>query len=111
MRSQDWIVQKLTEARALIAQGWCQGDYYEDSDCGTKYCAVGAIRAAAEDQSYFYCLDYLGQTLAFMIGSGRYNVPNWNDAPGRTQQEVLALYDRAIDLAKSVNPSVPSLPK
>lgn len=110
MRSQEWIVQKLTEARALIEQGWCQGDYYEDSDCGTKYCAVGAIRAAAEDQSYFYCLDYLGQVLG-MITASLCNVPNWNDAPGRTQQEVLALYDRAIDLARGALKPDPSSPE
>jgi hypothetical protein len=53
MRLQDLVVEKLTEARALIEQGWCQGNYYEDSDCGVKYCAVGALRASAADQSYF----------------------------------------------------------
>ncbi len=36
---------------------------------------------------------------AFRKAIFRVSIPGWNDAPGRTEAEVLAAFDRAVDLA------------
>lgn len=81
----------LEKARALIARGWCQNTQI---DADGNVCVVGAIKLAAgvEHISVY-------RHLGFTMDTSR---PNetwpavWNDAPGRTQAEVLARFDAAI---------------
>ncbi|MGH7968354.1 MAG: DUF6197 family protein [Limisphaerales bacterium] len=90
----------LVAARAKIAQGWTQGCLARDargeqSDCWSKesrfFCAGGALMAACQEGHHAML------TIKNLVGD---RVDAWNDAPGRTQAEVLAVFDRAIESAK-----------
>jgi hypothetical protein len=92
--------QILVEARELIAKGWTQlayakkanGDVTDDRDgSGVCFCALGAIRRASG--SYTDCQPAAG---VFRAAIGSAFIDGWNDAPGRTQAEVLEAFDRAI---------------
>lgn len=92
----------LIAARAKIEQGWTQGKMARDndgvsvrplSDDATCWCAAGAITAAGSSAQPMLaaraaltkavaCRDFIGV---------------WNDKRGRTQAEVLAAFDRAIE--------------
>lgn len=87
----------LTEARGYVAQGWTQGATARMSD-GTPisprkdaavcWCIVGAaLRAGDPVEAWSALAAHLNGCL----------VTVWNDAPGRTQEEVLTLFDKAID--------------
>ncbi|SRR6266550_3987434 len=98
----------LMEGRRRIEAGWCQ----RHLRIGDSFCAVGAVRS-----NYIHAFDILQEALGF----GRLVTPDvhwnkdspgrlahWNDAPGRTKDDVLALYDRAI--AISMNRECDNLP-
>ena len=105
------IKQILTEARALIEKGWTQGKLaknvwghqvrYDDPDA-CAFCSLGALRKAVHKiNPDLY--PKLRHQLALAIGedpsagSEYYQVVRFNDAPGRTQAEVLAMFDKAIN--------------
>ena len=89
----------LMKARAEVEKGWCQGEYGR----GGGVCMVGALYVAEGNprekvnendvevgESYYETYDALRRAVGW-------NIPMWNDAPGRTQEDVLAAYDRAIN--------------
>lgn len=95
----------LIEAKRLLeTKGWCQGAYakrlhgeialnFIGDPTVAAYCSSGAICEAqkpsmAEDAAYYFIK---------AIGGGP--IPRWNDTPGRTKEEVLAAFDKAIELA------------
>lgn len=93
------LKKRLITARALIAspENWCQGKLFarkdgttclfsDNADC---FCALGAcIRAGAPDAALAACLP--------ACWHGR--LTKFNDYPGRTHAEVLAVFDKAIEL-------------
>lgn len=106
----------LQKARKLITEpgSWIQGHYAQDangklvdeeSEDATCYCSSGALSAAAcprgqteqelvESQPYRY---RARATLeAYMDG----NVIAFNDREGRTHEQVLAAFDKAIELVE-----------
>jgi len=98
----------LREARALIASGWCQGSlarrkwgrgYRQVSPYAAnavQWCAAGALEALharLECEEPSAAATYL---TAHIPAAFPYGLDLWNDLSGRTQDEVLALYDRAI---------------
>lgn len=86
-KSRELIV--LEKARERIAQGWCQGNF--NSRGPGPACIVGALIGVSETtQEHTSAYRALGFT-----GGGE--VVGWNDAPGRTQVEVLARFDAAIE--------------
>jgi hypothetical protein len=97
------VADKLREARALIAKGWTQGTFRasrpSESVC---YCLYGAINKAvlgyadADCSATFEYEEFLGKA----IGREPLDLANWNDDPERTQAEVLAAFDKAIELAE-----------
>lgn len=101
----------LIEARRLIAEkGWTQEVYSRDV-CGRSslteefdgnpvcFCADGAIRRATHmHQARIEARAVLGKVVGARGVSG-FEVWRWNDEPGRTKEEVLAAFDRAIELA------------
>ena len=96
----------LRDARALVAQGWCQGHAkLLRDDKGYDYCATGAIVEAAEQ---FGCGSHglasglpMRQAVEIMEQvTGSELVNKWNDEDGRTQAEVLAAFDEAIRRAE-----------
>jgi hypothetical protein len=78
------VTQALIAGRRRIEEGWCQGSMRTREGV----CAIGAISYNPKAIEVLY--------RAF--GEDRY-IPKWNDAPGRSKEEVLALYDRAIALS------------
>ena len=99
----------LDEARYLIeSEGWCQGAMAKDrlgfpteprADNVAARCAVGALDAAvdwsAESEAHYeLARSYVDQTIR-----GKYIV-TWNDAAGRTKEEVVAMFTEAADLAR-----------
>jgi hypothetical protein len=87
------------DAAALVEDGWTQGHMARDADGdmadalgdrATCWCALGALyRAVGDDGDLFRNVSV---TLARQIGTA---VPIWNDAPDRTQAEVIAALRRA----------------
>lgn len=82
----------LIEARKKIAEdGWTQGWYHNQG----RYCAMGALFFVTNttDPTEF---DSAVEILKGVVGE---NVVAFNDARGRTQDEVLAAFDKAIQKA------------
>jgi hypothetical protein len=78
------VTQALIAGRRRIEEGWCQGAMRTREGV----CAVGAISYNPKAVEVLY--------RAF---GGRSSIPRWNDTPGRSREDVLALYDRAIALS------------
>lgn len=107
------LASLLRRARSYVARGWCQGANAKDGNStsvphdsanAVSWCVIGAERRAS--------LDLLGTDRRFVdTGScdacallaavaGCEDTAEWNDAPGRTQEEVLEAYDAAIAIAE-----------
>ena len=88
----EQVRQDAAKAAAYIREhGWCQDRMFKDQ----KACAVGACwkgtEHAGETEDQHFGRDYhLFRAIATEVG-GR--VANWNDAPGRTKEEVLAVFE------------------
>jgi hypothetical protein len=91
---QDEVLDLLRRARDLISQPgkWHQGDFY--SRCRTKVCAHGAILdcGGIRSKAFLPATAILERALL----QGWDDIAVYNDAPGRTQAEIVALFDRAI---------------
>jgi hypothetical protein len=102
----------LARARGLVSQGWTQGVLARDRDgfqCSyrigraERFCAIGAIAASAwqfadcdpaeEERLELLAEQRLLQALPRPRMGG---LATWNDATGRTKEEVLAAFDAAI---------------
>lgn len=84
----------LKAARKMIARpgGWSQGMIQLEDRC----CALIAIyRVSASGWQ-----TTRGAYGHFATAIGSKDIEGWNDTPGRTQQEVIAKFDQAINLAK-----------
>lgn len=93
----------LIAARAKVAQGWTQCASAENSSghvTGTKcadaraWCAIGAINAVTDTITDANAAAW---SLANTLGIGPTVIVKWNDTHNRTQAEVLAAFDRAIE--------------
>lgn len=96
----------LKAARDLLAKdgGWTQGQYARDiegfmvpetSPLAVCFCADGALfRARSAEDADFEALTRAEDAL--LKAAGVQNIVHWNDAPERTQAEVVALFDAAI---------------
>jgi hypothetical protein len=92
---------RLIAARAILAQGWTQREYALSSDgtpCGlrsaeaTQFCIVGALeRIIPYGESITHARALLCNHLEVE------SLVGWNDAPDRTQADVLALFDRILE--------------
>lgn len=72
--------RKLREAAAQILEkrGWCQGEY---QDSFGRCCLQGALLKARKDRGLFRTPIPFYEPKAVL----------WNDTPGRTKEEVIAL--------------------
>jgi hypothetical protein len=82
---------------------WYQGDFaqrddgkcaYGDDPRARCWCALGAIQAAAHHAAFRSSAQ---ARLERLVG----NIPDWNDAPERTQPEVVTALRRAATLARA----------
>lgn len=99
-------LQLLRKARALVERGWIQHHSYEgEAMQPTSVCLVAATSFAAWDQRWLpeniEAETVADELIATAIGTD--DAVGWNDTEGRTQAEVLAAIDRAIELAKAVS--------
>ena len=104
----------LTRAREILTPegAWIQNYPAMDSRGNSRdpedrrassWCLVGALERAAYDSSdsdpectMLECAMLECATFALQAALGRDALAAWNDAPGRTREEVLHLLDRAI---------------
>ena len=95
----ETVKEVLVKARALIAKGWCQGAVSRSgdgtevphlSDLACSWCIVGAVCAVGKTSAP--ALDALRRVTGVRNGY----LDNWNDAPERTQADVLAAFDETI---------------
>lgn len=112
MKTSELLRKAADEIRR---RGWFQGAYGDvDPDGETpldeqmktcRVCAWGAVRSAANGSPYGWEHDtatpvdrsILALTGVIPIPS----VPDWNDAPGRTVEEVLDAFERAAQAAET----------
>lgn len=102
-------VTVLRKARELIARpgGWTQGASARDArggvvsiakDTATCFCTLGSLGAAAAVTGFLYWSARdafrLANEEAMEVG-----IALWNDAPERTQADVVAAFDKAIEHA------------
>lgn len=101
------IVDILRKARGLVVEkGWTQGAAARDhgdrvvdtnDPAAVCYCAFGALLAASHLSGHDAACFIEGRLLPpnSMAGALR-PIAQFNDTPGRTKEEILALFDRAI---------------
>lgn len=96
-------IRVLREARELIARGWTQEVSARDAngtpvaptdDTATCWCTIGALMRAGGARAASALAAFLPRNTS---------IPRWNDAPERTQAEVLALFGRAIEAEEARN--------
>ena len=107
----------LTSARAFIERGWTQGALARnrqgmrcsaimERDEACAWCAVGALDAGAYE--LFGRVDHAGIPLAaltlkeviFPEKPANHYLSDFNDAPERKKEEVISVYDKAIERLK-----------
>lgn len=108
---EDRVLKMLQRARDWVARGWCQGVYAKTA-CSvsppitdltlpdiTKVCSVGAIAVArTELQEVETIGDECYRRIAKALPADeKGGLTGYNDAYGRTQQDILRLYGRAIE--------------
>jgi hypothetical protein len=103
------VAQDLRAAAEVLRRdGWTQGDL---GTCDGPKCAVGAAYYVASDGAEvvyeFFRSDavrraeQIADLVADEIGVERSELPNWNDEPGRTADEVIAALEAAADAAEA----------
>lgn len=104
------VEQLAAEAAALIRKGWCQGYLSTDTEGNVaypeegnvaNYCAIGAMSEVAPKDDdgidlYIKLLDEFQAHLGPKEG-GMYTIASFNDAPGRTAEEVAAVFDKIAE--------------
>lgn len=83
------VADVLNDAADIVERGWCQGVYIRGDSCCTTY----AIWAALGDPT-----NKAFDALSALVGG---NIIEWNDAPKRTQAEVVAKLREASALARA----------
>lgn len=97
----EQIAQKLEEAMALIEKGWTQ---HELSSPSGEVCLLGAVCAVLGKSPHDLDAAIPAQPLmrALKKATGfRGYLGDWNDAPERTQAEVIEAFKKAAELARA----------
>jgi hypothetical protein len=83
-------------ADRLERMGWCQGSFAQDKNDQSvppddeeacSFCAVGAMRAVGQNV-------LIGRAIHALSLAASRTITRWNDDPGRTKDEVIALMRR-----------------
>lgn len=97
----------LIRGRARLEKGWCQGASARDENgytvganlpVATSFCIFGALTYEDRYDGTLDARQLVREVLGAKLGDGA--IATYNDAPGRTKEEVLALVDKAIALAE-----------
>ena len=113
----------LRNAYDLVARGWCQGDFAQNADgeevgaedpAACRWCLLGAIDAGAPDGDGLGIWTgdrnpsaHVSAALAELYANDpswafQCSVALWNDAPGRTQGQVLQVLKLAQQRAEAL---------
>lgn len=84
------LTRMLVHARQQLTQGWCQ---HRARQRGSA-CMIGSL--AITDYDLFVEAERHLLGAIQELGHRQGSVAAFNDAPGRTKQQVLEVYDRAI---------------
>lgn len=87
-------VSALLRARVLIETNWCKGFGHDG-----QVCAVEAVWKATESDAPIRQRGVSLRHLLHALPPDSISVMSYNDAKTTTKADILALYDRAIDLA------------
>jgi hypothetical protein len=90
-------INVLRRARDLVEAGWTQGVSMRHVNGEPHYCVGGAIDQA----SGFLQLPYCASVGVFASANGLQCVRFWNDQEGRTKDQVLRAFDKAIAYAEA----------
>jgi hypothetical protein len=86
------VTRDLMDAKEILVQsGWCKGRF---EDWRGRVCALGAIRRVPGISGVRR--ERVVHALCTTISSFS-DLVDWNDAPDRTLDDVLALFDQAIE--------------
>lgn len=86
------VLKVLLEAVKTIEQfGWIQGEGGTDI---RGYCMLGAMHSAALGWNIF---NKCKLPVAKVLNVSTHSIDKWNDTPGRTKEEVLAVFRKAIE--------------
>jgi hypothetical protein len=112
-------IDVLMEARAYIEKGWCQGNYAQGVqqspapvESARSWCVLGAIAhgagnpdptridlSAAEMQARDLITEVVSGGAGWSVDVADWTAAvKFNDTVGRTQEEVLEAFDRAIGI-------------
>lgn len=88
-------VQLLLSAKSRLEKdGWCQCELHADSGA---HCLWGSFEF--KDREEMIEINHILEHTIRLKSGFRFDVPQWNDASNRTKEEVLALLDKAVELA------------
>lgn len=98
------LKEDLVKVRAKVEAGWCQGAFARNSedrtvspydDTAVSFCVVGATQAVLR---HFHAENLVLIELWYELcrTNNRVGLAHFNDAPGRTKEDILALIDGAI---------------
>lgn len=112
-------IDGLRQAKAKISdpRNWIKGAWAEDMNgmpvssnhpTACKFCAVGALHRVFDENAnengdgawYAMAIKALRKAVRLVCSSEVMRVPSFNDFPLTTHEDVMALYDRAIDSLK-----------
>jgi hypothetical protein len=85
------VTQMLMEARQQVEQGWCQHSMRQRG----SVCMIGALDI--NDYIQFVTAETLLLEAIRGLGHAHTSVAAFNDDRGRTKNQVLTAYDRAIE--------------
>lgn len=110
MNSPTAAADLLRKVRNLVARGWTQDAWARDAGCrpveesdptACQWCVSGAFYLLDPEREA--AVSTARKILCSIVGIEDDDLSDWNDAPGTTQSEVLAMLDRAAleaELAK-----------
>jgi len=102
---------------------WTQGEYARNADgkglknpkssAAVCFCSMGAILSAPEAGiaveyplgRVFHVFYKAYEVVQTVLGGGGVNISKWNDAPERTHAEVVAMFEKAIEMTASLTPA------
>jgi hypothetical protein len=91
--NKDEVLLCLQQSRAIVAQGWCQGDATDENGSVCMIGAVGVMYHSVGPRAFQESLALLSQETRRL---GYATIAGYNDALGRTIEDVLAVFDRVI---------------
>lgn len=97
------------QAKALVLQGWCQGDYAKndynvsvnwigDYYEHRNFCGIGALLNRLPLSSLYERDLYLEPLREVLMPMGFKTFSEYNDVPRRTKYEVAAIFDQAKEM-------------